>query len=127
MKDEERVRRSADLALESAQKQTKDQRLLLRKIEHQLVAAKGQIESLKKKLAGAEKAKDSMEKARDEVMSARAKAEKAKKLAEETKEWAEQEAYEIGVAETETNLRAKAPGVCRLYCSQVWVEALNQL
>ena len=106
MKDEERARRSADSALESAQKQTKDQRLLLCKIEDQLVAAKGQIESLKKKLAGAEKAKDSMEKAKDKAVSSCAEAKKVRKLAEETKERAEQEAYEIGVAETETNLRA---------------------
>ena len=32
----------------------------------------------------------------------------------------------MGVAEIETNLKAQVPGVCRLYCSQVWAEALNQ-
>ena len=96
------------------------------KAEDQLAAAKGQIESLKKKLEGTVKAKDTMKKARDEAMKAWAEAEKAREQAEETKEQAEQEAYEIGVAETETNLKAQVPGVCRLYCSQVWVEALNQ-
>ena len=91
-----------------------------------MAAAKGQIESLKKKLEGAVKAKDTMEKVRDEAVKARAEAEKAREQVEETKERAELEAYEIGVAETETNLKAQVPGVCRLYCSQVWVEALNQ-
>ena len=60
-----------------------------------------------------------MKKARDEAMKAWAEAEKAKEQAEETKEQAEQEAYEIGVAETETNLKAQVPWVCKLYCSLV--------
>ena len=47
-----------------------------------------------------------MEKAKDKAVSSCAEAKKVRKLAEETKERAEQEAYEIGVAETETNLRA---------------------
>ena len=63
------------------------------------------------------KAKDTMEKARDEAMKARVEAERAKEQTEEIKEQAEQEAYEMGVAEIETNLRAQVPGVCRLYCS----------
>ena len=32
----------------------------------------------------------------------------------------------MGVAETKTNLKAQVPGVCRLYCSQVWAKALNR-
>ena len=70
---------------------------------------------------------------RDEAIKARAKAERAKEQAEETKKQAEEtkeqvewEAYEMGVAETETNLKTQVPRVCRLYCSQVWAEALNQ-
>ena len=70
---------------------------------------------------------------RDEAIKARAKAERAKEQAketkeqaEETKDQAEQEAYEIGVVETETNLKTQVPRVCRLYCSQVWAEALNR-
>ena len=126
LKDEEKARRSVESALEGAQKQAEDQRLLLCKAEDQLTAAKGQIKSLKKKLEDAVKANDTMEKARDEAVKARAEAEKARELTEETKERAEQEAYEIGVAESETNLRAQVLGVYRLYCSQVWVEALNQ-
>ena len=38
---------------------------------------------------------------------------------------AEEEAYDAGVAETEFALKAQVPGVCRLYCSQVWNEALK--
>ena len=75
-----------------------------------MAAANGQIESLKKKLEGAVKAKDTMKKAKDEAMKARAEAERAKKQAK-------QEAYELGVAETETNLKTQVPAVCRLYCS----------
>ena len=32
----------------------------------------------------------------------------------------------MGVAETETNLKAQVPGVCKFYCSKVWAEAINQ-
>ena len=39
---------------------------------------------------------------------------------------AEEEAYDSGVAETQVALKAQVPGVCRLYCSQVWNEALKQ-
>ena len=54
---------------------------------------------------------------KDEAIKAQAKAERAKEQAEETKEQAEQEAYEMGVAETKTNLKTQVPRVCRLYCS----------
>ena len=30
------------------------------------------------------------------------------------------------MAETENALRVEVPGVCRLYCAQVWDDALNQ-
>ena len=43
-----------------------------------MATAKGQIESLKKKLKGAVKAKDTMEKARDEEVKAQVEAEKAR-------------------------------------------------
>ena len=56
------------------------------------------------------KAKDTIEKARDEAMKARAEAERAREQAEETKEQAEQEAYEMGVAKTETNSKPKFQG-----------------
>ena len=32
----------------------------------------------------------------------------------------------MGVAETQATLKAQVPGVCRLYCSQVWNEAFKQ-
>ena len=43
-----------------------------------------------------------------------------------SKEKAEEEAYDLGVAETQATLKAQVPGVCRLYCSQDWKEALKQ-
>ena len=43
-----------------------------------------------------------------------------------SKEKAEEEAYDLGVAETQATLKAQVPGVCRLYCSQVWNKALKQ-
>ena len=33
-----------------------------------------------------------------------------------SKEKAEEEAYDLGVAETQATLKAQVPGVCRLYC-----------
>ena len=44
---------------------------------------------------------------------------------ESSKEKAKEEAYDLGVAETQATLKAKVPGVCRLYYSQVWNEALK--
>ena len=38
----------------------------------------------------------------------------------------EEEGYEAGMVETQASLKAQIPGVCRLYCSQVWEEALKQ-
>ena len=46
MKKEEQERRSADSALEGAQKQAEDQRLLLWDAKEQLAFSKEQIESL---------------------------------------------------------------------------------
>ena len=51
----------------------------------------------------------------------------ARTEAECSKEKAEEEAYDLGVAETQATLKAQVPGVCRLYCSQVWNEALKQV
>ena len=70
----------------------------LRQIEDQLIAANEQIGVLKKKL---EEVKKAIEKA-------------------------EQDGYKVGVVETEDTLRAKVFSVCRIYCLQVWNEALNQ-
>ena len=43
----------------------------------------------------------------------------ARTEAECSKEKAEEKAYDLGVAETRTTLKAQVPGVCRLYYSQV--------
>ena len=48
--EEERVRRSANLALESAQSQAEDQRQPLREANDQLTSSKEQIAALRKKL-----------------------------------------------------------------------------
>ena len=46
--------------------------------------------------------------------------------AKSSKEKAEEETYNLEVAETQAILKAQVPKVCRLYCSQVWNEALKQ-
>ena len=51
----------------------------------------------------------------------------ARTEAECSKEKAEEEAYDLGVAETQATLKAQVPRVCKLYCSQVWNEALKQV
>ena len=64
--------------------------------------------------------------ARDEAVRAKEEAKFARTEAECSKEKAEEEAYDARVVETEAALKAQVPGVCRLYCSQVWNEALKQ-
>ena len=59
-------------------------------------------------------------------MRAKEEAEFTRVEAECSKEKAEEEAYDAGVAKTEAALKAQVLGVCRLYCSQVWNEALKQ-
>ena len=39
---------------------------------------------------------------------------------------AEQRGYEVGIAETEENLRAEVSVVCCIYCAKTWDEALNR-
>ena len=58
-------------------------------------------------------------------MRAKEEAEFARIEVECSKEKAEEEAYDSGVVESEATLKAQVPGVCRLYCSQVWNEALK--
>ena len=74
----------------------------------------------------AENAKGVAEFARDEAVRAKQEAEFARNEAEVARDKAEEEGYEAGVAETQASLKAQIPGVCRLYCSQVWEEALKQ-
>ena len=64
--------------------------------------------------------------ARDEAVRAKTEAEFAKTEAETSKDKSEDEAYDVGVADTQATLKAQIPGVCRLYCSQVRNEALKR-
>ena len=68
--------------------------------------AKEQITDLKKKLAEAEGAKNVAKWARDEALRAKEEAEFARAKAESSKEKADKEAYELGIAETQANLKA---------------------
>ena len=79
--------------------------------------AKEQIVNLKQKLAAVEGAKKVAEWARDKALKAKEEAVFARTKAECSKEKAEEEAYDLGVAETQANLKAQVPRVCRLYCS----------
>ena len=63
---------------------------------------------------------------RDEAVRAKEEAEFAKTEPKCSKEKAEEETYDVGVAKTEAALKAQVPKVCRLYCSQVWNEALKR-
>ena len=58
--------------------------------------------------------------AKEEAVFARSEAERSKVKAEE-------EAYDLGVVETQATFKAQVLRVCRLYCSQVWNEALKQV
>ena len=126
LKEVTRVRDSAEAGLASAQKQVEDQTRRLLEAEEQLQIVKEQIVDLKKKLAEAEGAKNVAMWARDEAVRAKEEAEFARTEVECSKEKVEKEAYDSGMAETEAALKAQVPGVCRLYCSQVWNEALKQ-
>ena len=46
-------------------------------------------------------------------------------MAKEASEAMETASYERGVLETETRLAEEMAGVCRDYCVEIWVEALN--
>ena len=122
-----RARDNTESGLASAKKQAESQTRRLLKTEDQLKIAKEQITDLKKNLAEAERAKNVEEWARDEALRVKEEAEFARAEAESSKEKAEEEAYALGVAETQATLKAQVPGVCRLYCSQVWNEALKQV
>ena len=112
-------RKSADSALESAQRQAEDKRKRLREANDQLTASKEQMAILRKQLEEAQRLKDQVEKAKAEV-------EKAKIEVEKARDEAEQHGYDIGVAETEDALRAEVPTVCQAYYAQTWEETLNR-
>ena len=56
--DEEHTRKSADSALEGAQKQVRNQRKLMREANDQLAASKEQLATLRKQLEEAQRLKD---------------------------------------------------------------------
>ena len=116
---EEQARKSADLGLKGAKRQTESQRKLVRKASDQLAASKEQVAILRKQLEEAQRLRDQAEKAR-------AKAEKAKFEAERARDEAEQHSYDVGVTETEDALNAEVPTVCQAYCAQTWEEAINR-
>ena len=59
-------------------------------------------------------------------MRAKQEAEFARDEAKVAKNTAEDMGYEAGMADTQASLKAQIPEVCRLYCSQVWEEALKR-
>ena len=126
LKEATQARDSVAAGLTGAQKQAEEQTKLLLVAEEQLQIAKEQISDLKKKLVMVDNAKGVAEYARDEAMRAKQEAEFSRNEAEAARDKAEEEGYETGVAETQASLKAQIPGVCRLYCSQVWEEALKQ-
>ena len=117
---------SAEASLSGAQRQAETQTKHLLETEDQLRIAKKQIVDLKKKLVEAKEAKNIAEWAKDEALRAKTEAEFAKTEAETSEEKAKEEAYDAGVVDTQAILKAQIPGVCQLYCSQVWNEALKQ-
>ena len=126
LKEAARARDSAEAGLSGNQKQAEEQTKRLLAVEEQLQIAKEQISDLKKKLIKADNAKGVAEFARDETVRAKAEAEFARTEVKTAKDKDEEEGYEAGVAETQALLKAQIPGVCRLYCFQVWDEALKQ-
>ena len=112
-------KKSADTALNGAEKQDESQRKLTNEAKEQLVASKEQVATLKQQLDKAKKLKDQAEKVKMQ-------AEEDKVKAEKERDEAEQHGYDVSVAETKDALRAEVPTVCCAYCTQTWEEALNQ-
>ena len=85
-----------------------------------------QIVDLKEKLAEVEGTKNVAKWAKDKALRAKEEVVFARIEAECPKVKAEEEAYDLGVAETQATLKAQVPRVCRFYCSQVWNKAFKQ-
>ena len=85
-----------------------------------MAASKEQLAALKKQLEEAKKLRDQAEKARVQAKEDKAKAEKERDVVE-------QHGYDVGVAETEDNLKVEVLTVCRAYYTQTWEEALNRV
>ena len=94
---EEQARKSANAALNGAEKQAESQRKLTNEAKEQLVASKEQVAALKQQLNEAKKLKDQAEKARMQAEEDKVKAEKERNEAE-------QHGYNVSVIETEDAL-----------------------
>ena len=101
---EERVQKSAKVGLKNVQDQAEDQRKKLYHTEIELATAKQQVLKLKAKL----------QRAKDVTL-----------MTEEAAEASKQASYDLGVQETEVCLADGLAEVCRDYCQEVWMEALN--
>ena len=123
-----RDRDSTSAGLARAQKQAENQTKRLLEAEDQLQIAKELIKDLNKRLVTAEHDKGVAKYARDKAIRAKRETEFARNEveAEAAKETAEDDGYNVGVADTQASLKAQIPGVCRLYYSQVWEEALKR-
>jgi len=105
LKKVESARLSAEAGLKNVQTQIEDQRQLLHVTEINLATKKVLVLELKAKL---QKAKDA--------------AQAAKVAAEAT----EKATFGRGVVETEERLAEQVAEVCRDYCTESWMEALNR-
>jgi len=101
---EERVQKSAKVGLKNVQDQAEDQRKKLYHTEIKLATAKQQVLKLKAEL----------QRAKDVTL-----------MTEEAAEASKQASYDLGVQETEVCLVDELAEVCRDYCQEVWMEALN--
>ena len=101
---EERARRSAEVGPKNAQDQVEDQRKKLYLTEIEMATQKQLVLDLK-----------------DELEKSKAAAQKV----EEATEASRLASYEQGVQETEARLVDDLVEVCRDYCKEVWLEALN--
>lgn len=101
---EEKARLSAEAGLKNAEDQAKDQRKRLYHTEIELATTKQQVLELS---ADLEKAKV------------------ATRMVEKATEVSKQASYELGVQETEVRLTNELAEVCKDYCKEVGLEALN--
>ena len=80
---EEQARKSANSALEGAERQDESQRKLAREANDQLTASKEQLVALKKQLEEAQRLRDQAEKAKVEAKKAKAQAKRERDEAEQ--------------------------------------------
>ena len=127
LKEMTRVRDSAESGLANSQKQVEHQTRRLLEVEDQLKIAKEQIIDLKKKLSEVEGAKNVTEWARDKALRAKEEAVFARAEVESSMEKAEEEAYDLGVAETQVTLKAQVLGYVGSIVPRFGMRPLNKL